>query len=232
MLITRTCPSESSPWQLHKYKSSLRRPGSPRMSDKYDLPVRLQPSWHDQYACLSRHESDGSLPKPHADSRRSSEEPRPSQPMVDDVQARVKREQEFQEHLRCTSDALAPGSARHHSPGQEPTTSPDKTGCLGQAGPYNGSGCFLRSSGPNHLRTLLSIKAEGASEKRQARHEEDGPDAPPGEEQEMEGDDEAAAGEGDALSRSQTVEERLATRKMKRFRYCAAADASTQESCC
>ncbi|KAF4512880.1 hypothetical protein G6O67_000211 [Ophiocordyceps sinensis] len=223
MLITRICAPEYSPWQLHKYKPSPRRPDSPRMSDRYDVPIPLQPDWQGQYPCLAQHESDSSLPKSYADARRDSDKPRPSPSMVD-VQAPqgvgVKKAQTSPTRLPCSGDSAGPGSARRLSPGKERSTCSDKVGGLGRVNSRNGPGRSARSSGPNHLRTVLAINTEGASEQKMGRREEDGADAATGEEGEIEvdDDDDVGAGEGDA-SRPQTVEERLAARrKMKRFR--------------
>ncbi|KJZ74158.1 hypothetical protein HIM_06389 [Hirsutella minnesotensis 3608] len=77
------------------------------------------------------------------------------------------------------------------------------------------------SSRPNHSHTVLAAGPDATSDHKDHRRDDDGRDAALGEEVDFEGedDDACAAADGDAITRPQTVEERLAARrKMKRFR--------------
>ncbi|PHH86499.1 hypothetical protein CDD83_10132 [Cordyceps sp. RAO-2017] len=217
MLITRICDPEYSPWQLHKYSSSPRRHESPRMSDRYDLPIPVQPDWQGQYQCLPPHDTDGGFPRPFGDGRHVADEPRRPHPTAEGALAaldgRLKRERAAEEGgpLRCSADSLGPGGGglKRASPaGEERSLCPDK---MARGGSCPVGGCFPRPSGPNHLHMVLASEAEAAADPRQGRpHDEDAKD---GDDGEIEADDDDAAADGDAASRPQTVEERLAARR-------------------
>lgn len=135
--------------------------------------------------------------------------------------------------LPRSDDTWDPDNSRRLDPEQASSTGFGEAGVLGGVVSNNRSGFCPTTSGPNHMRTVLSINTEGASERRRGRHGEDGTGADADEEGEMEEDDDvdAATGEMDSASQPQTVEERLAARrKMKRFRYTAAATRAWEDA--
>ncbi|PFH56618.1 hypothetical protein XA68_16246 [Ophiocordyceps unilateralis] len=216
MLITRICDPDYIPWQLHKDNASPRRPESLRMSDRYDLPIPVQPDWQGHYPCPPQHGSDNRFPRPFGDGRQLLDDFPRSHSTATGASS-VKRDPNFRHSLRCSADSLGHGVAKRTSPAGDRLTCLDKTSDSGTAEPCPVSDCASRSSGPNNLRLVLSAETEGGHDQGRGRHEEN-KDAVMGDEGEMDGDDDDM-GEGDSASRPQTMEERLAARrKMKRFR--------------
>ncbi|PNY27369.1 Homeobox-leucine zipper protein HDG11 [Tolypocladium capitatum] len=221
MLTTLICDTEHSPWPFRKYSASSRRPESPRMSDRYDLPLPVQPDWQGQYSYLPQHDSD-IFSRSFGDSRNAPEDPR--RPHLTGEGAppgpdpHVKKEQGSPEGLRCAADSLGPRSVRHPSPGEDQSIIADTAAGFGRGDSSASADPFPRSSGPNHFRTVLST--DETSGPGPTRYERDVKDFVTGEEADFEGDDdEAIGGEGESAGRPQTMAERLAARrKMKRFR--------------
>ncbi|RDA95850.1 hypothetical protein CP533_5101 [Ophiocordyceps camponoti-saundersi (nom. inval.)] len=198
MLVIRNCDRDYYPWQLPKYNSP---PESSRMSDRYDLPIPVQPDWQGHYPCPPQHGSDNRFPRPLLD-----EFPRP----LSTGNEISRRDPNYRDGLRCSTDSVGPGNMKRASPEEEHRTGTSETCPV--------SDCSSRSSGPNNLRLVLSAGTEGSLDQRRVRFDEDKDNAM-GEEGDMEGDDDDMA-EGDSASRPQTMEERLAARrKMKRFRH-------------
>lgn len=234
MLITRICDTEHSPWPFRKHSASTRRPESPRMSDRYDLPLPVQPDWQGQYSYLPQHDSD-IFSRPFGDNRNAAEDPRRPQLTGEGVQAglnpRVKKEQDSSEGLRCTGDPLGARNVKHPSPEEGQSIFAEKTVGFGRGDSSASTDPFPRSSGPNHFRTVLST--DEALETGPGRYEQDVKDLVTGEEGDFEvDDDEPIGGDGESTGRPQTMAERLAARrKMKRFRYCLSVEWNCNSAC-
>ncbi|RCI08168.1 hypothetical protein L249_6266 [Ophiocordyceps polyrhachis-furcata BCC 54312] len=198
MLVTRICDRDYYPWQPSKYNSTSE---SSRMSDRYDLPIPVQPDWQANYPCPPQHGNDNRFPRPLLD-----EFPRP----LSTGNEAQRRDPNYRDGLRCSTDSVGPGIMKRTSPEEDNKTGASETCPV--------SDCSSRSSGPNNSRLVPSAETEGSLDQRRVRFDED-KDPAMGDEGDMEGDDDDM-GEGDSASRPQTVEERLAARrKMKRFRH-------------
>ena len=224
MLITRICDTEHSPWPFSKHSASNRRPEIPRMSDRYDLPLPVQPGWQGQYSYLPQHDG-GIFSRSVGDDCHATEDPRRPLLTGEGGQAgldpRVKKEQVSSAGLRRTGDSFGSRNVKHPSSGQEgQPISAEKTGTFGRGDSSASADPFPRSLGPNHFRTVLST--HGAADPASIEYERDLKDDAVGEEGDFEGDDdEAVGGDAESTGRPQTMAERLAARrKMKRFRYC------------
>ncbi|UNI18887.1 hypothetical protein JDV02_005125 [Purpureocillium takamizusanense] len=208
MLITRICDSDHTPWPLRKNSSSARRPQSPRMSDRYELPLPVQPEWQSQYSYLP-HQESSVFAGPGGDLRRT--------PLAKDNG--VKKTSEPLEGLRCTGDLLAPKNVRHPpSSEDQPSSFVDKTPGFGPALPLPAVSQPPKQTGPNNFHTVLG--PEAGPEPTTSHYGLDSRENVAVEEADMDEDDDDAAGpDGDNLDRPQTAAERLAARrKMKRFR--------------
>ncbi|PHH58803.1 hypothetical protein CDD81_4369 [Ophiocordyceps australis] len=198
MLITRICDSEYSAWPYSKCSSpSSRRPESPRMSDRYEVPLPVQPEWQgQQYSYLAQQHEGDVLSRPYAESRHGPDEAR---------------------RPPLSGEGEGGGGRREHETGE--TGMRDDIKDFGKAeGPSFGRrdsyGFYSRCSAPSHLRTVLS--GDSGVDASQGRGEGETREAMAGlDDGDIEGDDDEAEG----MSRPQTTEERLAARrKMKRFR--------------
>ncbi|KAF4594988.1 homeobox domain-containing protein [Ophiocordyceps camponoti-floridani] len=184
------------------------------MSDRYDLPIPVQPDWQGHYPCSSQHGgSDSWFTRPFGDGRPLLDEfPRSLSTATGN--SAIKRNLNLRDGLRRSAD----GNARRTSPVEEQLTCPDKTSGFGIADPCPVSDCSSRSSGPNDLRMVLSADTEGIQDQRRSRLDDINKDTAVGDDAEVEGDDDDVV-EGESALRPQTTEERLAARrKMKRFR--------------
>lgn len=207
MLITRICDSDHAPWPLRKNSSSARRPEPPRMSDRYELPLPVQPEWQSQYSYLPQQETSG-LTGPVGGSRRTS--------LAKDNG--VKKASEPPEGHRCTGDLLTPKSVRHSSSGEDQPSFAGKAPEFPRVPPLPTVSQPLKQTGPNNFHTVLAAEAGPAPAT--SHYGLDSRDSMAVEEADLDEDDDDAAGpDGDGLDRPQTAAERLAARrKMKRFR--------------
>ncbi|OAQ77402.1 homeobox domain-containing protein [Purpureocillium lilacinum] len=177
------------------------------MSDRYELPLPVQPEWQSQYSYLPQQETSG-LTGPVGDSRRTS--------LAKDNG--VKKASEPPEGHRCTGDLLTPKSVRHSSSGEDQPSFADKGPEFPRVPPLPAVSQPLRQTGPNNFHTVLAAEAGPAPAT--SHYGLDSRDSMAVEEADLDEDDDDAAGpDGDGLDRPQTAAERLAARrKMKRFR--------------
>ena len=138
MLITRICDTEHSHWPFSKHSASNRRPESPRMSDRNDLPLPVQPDWQGQYSYLPHHDSD-IFSRPTGDNRNTTNDIRRLQVTGEGgpggLDLRVKKEQDSPAGLRCTGNAY-PRNVKHGSPVQVQPVCFDKAGDSSRRDPF------------------------------------------------------------------------------------------------
>ncbi|PHH68140.1 hypothetical protein CDD82_806 [Ophiocordyceps australis] len=218
MLITRICDSEYSAWPYSKCNSpSARRPESPRMSDRYDLPLPVQPEWQgQQYSYLAQQHEGDILSRPYAESRHGQDETRRPQLSVETTGAEGGGRREHESPETAMRGPGDDGGIKDFSKADGPGVYADRGGTFGRRNSYGfaAPGPYSRCSAPSHLRTVLS--GDSSMDASQGRGEAEAREAMAGLD---DGDIDAEDDETDGMARPQTTEERLAARrKMKRFR--------------